>query len=121
MLVWLSVQCHADQLPVCCSAFVWATTLDKETCSTFCNSVQHKTGSLLFLVASYVQIVAAYLLVFRQVTEQVAVRASQQLERLCQVVVLQRAQVVVLDCQAVAGLDEEIVVEASVVQVMTHC
>ena len=67
-----------------------------------------------------VQTVAAYLLVFRQVTEQVAVGASQQLERLCQVVVLQRAQVIVLDCQAIAGLDQEIIVEAFVVQVMAH-
>ena len=79
----------------------------------------HKTRNLLFSV-THVQTMAADLLVFRQVTEQIAVGLSQQLERLCQVVVLQRAQVIVLDCQAVAGLDEEIVVEASVVQVMTH-
>lgn len=65
--------------------------------------------------------VIADLLVLGQVAEEAAVIPVEETEGLSQVVVLQGGQVIVLDGQRVAGLDQEIVVQALVVQVMADC
>ena len=50
--------------------------------------------------------------------EEAAVISVEEAEGLGQVVVLQGGQVIVLDGQGAAGLDQEVVVQALVIQVM---
>ncbi|KAA6423376.1 MAG: hypothetical protein FRX49_06828 [Trebouxia sp. A1-2] len=64
---------------------------------------------------------ATHQLVFAQMAQQSAVVSLQQTESLRHMVVFQRRQVIVLDGQRVAGLDQEVVVHALVVQIMTDC
>ena len=60
----------------------------------------------------------ACLFVFGKVPQQAAIAPIEQAERLRQVVILQRGQVIVLNGERVAGLDQEVIVQALVVKVM---
>ena len=53
--------------------------------------------------------------------QKAAVISVEQAKGLRQVVVLKGGQVVVLDGQRVAGLDQEIIVQALVIQIVTDC
>lgn len=58
------------------------------------------------------------LLILGKVAEEATVISVKKTKGLCQVVVLQRGEVIVLDSQGAAGLDQEVIVQPLVVQVV---